>query len=733
MDDDNLFASLGNSLMRDLLTDIEGPNNLDSLANLEKELDDINDSTTSSAFMSNAPPGISSGAIPSAGAMVVGHATQSYTDPSLPSSPQDAFAKSLQQFSALSLADDFLKADSARKHANEGSIIQDLEAKKNEEMLIQNLFEDEEDYDVQAASEKVTGDNMAKLFSGLASAAGMSGGKTNVTESEPPRQQQQQQQPSNNVPPPPLNPPLGGSGPMRHPPMNMAPPMIPGPSGPMMMGMPPPGSMPPPQMMMGMPPPHMIPPGSAPPPHVMMMMQQQMQQQAAMQHQLQRQQRGPPPPSVSESKFTNSDFPALGAKESDVEKERLEEAKRMEEERIANASRQNDRPSMNVYRRITFANPNPDAPPVPATAIRCTSMTPRDLCYVLHSMMRPILSFSTVLDAYNADYYRWSYEDRKSQNLLFVGRPTPSFQNNLPTPVWKETKVKAQEMEESHRDKLEKRAENWTKEKQALGRVVKLNVKRPKALLSTSTLSTSADGKLDELMAEQSEEDRQRALLWSARLAIDKGYQAYLNLIELRRLLQSRPSDALMEEEERKQTLLKDVEQNVTKLQSAFGLKTVDGGTVECGRKILSKTLTLSKGRMLLSRVIDEGILPHASACKVLPSAIAVVFEFASTSDLTVAAPAGEERLLRSLTGLVKTVRPSVDSQNLLACLISATDAEAVMIQKNRSMKSVLTSKRTLMELLHAIFERGSVVCVGDVEAEWKDRETKFLAILAKS
>jgi hypothetical protein len=719
--------------MRDLLTDIEGPNSLDSLANLEKELDDINDSNTSSTFMSsNLPPGLSSGVTPSAGAMVVGHATQSYTEPSLPSSPQDAFAKSLQQFSALSLTDDFLQADSARKQANVGSTLQDLEAKKNEEMLIQNLFEGEEEYDVQAASEKVTGDTMAKLFSGLASAASMSRDKTNVKESERPVQQQQQFQPSNSVPPPPMNPPLGGSGPMRPPPMNMAPPMVPGPSGPMMMRMPPPGSMPPPpQMMMGMPPPHMVPPGSAP--HVMMMMQQQQQQQqqqmqqqaAIMQQQLQQPQRGPPP-SVSERKFTKSDFPALGAKESDVEKERFEEAKLMEEERIANASREN---AMNVYRRITFANPNPDALPVPATAIRCTSMTPRDLCYVLHSMMRPILSFSSVLDAYNADYYRWSYEDRKSRNLLFVGGSAPSFQNNLPTPVWKETKVKAQEMEDSHRDKLEKRAENWTKEKQALGRVVKVNVKRPKALLSTNTLSTSADG----LLAEHSEEDRQRALLWSARLAIDKGYQAYLNLIELRRLLQSRPSDALMEEEERKQTLLKDVEENVSKLQSAFGLKAVDSGTVLCDNKILSKTLTLSKGRMLLSRVIDEGILPHPSACKVLPSTISVVFEFASNSDLKGAPPAGEERLLRSLTGLVKTVRPSVDSQNLLACLMSATDAKTVLVQKNLSMKSVLTSKRALMELLHAIFERGSYVCVGDAEAEWKDRESKFLAILAES
>merc|ERR1739844_511549 len=128
---------------------------------------------------------------------------------------------------------------------------------------------------------------------------------------------------------------------------------------------------------------------------------------------------------------------------------------------------------------------------------------------------------------------------------------------------------------------------------------------------------------------------------------------------------------------------------------------------------------------MLLSRVIDEGILPHASACKVLPNAIKVVLESASTADLSAAPPAGEDRLLRSLTGLVKTVQPSVDPNNLLDCLSSAIDAENVINGEKRSMKSVLTSKRTLMELLHAIFSRGGEVCVNEFEQGWKSKESR--------
>jgi len=154
---------------------------------------------------------------------------------------------------------------------------------------------------------------------------------------------------------------------------------------------------------------------------------------------------------------------------------------------------------------------------------------------------------------------------------------------------------------------------------------------------------------------------------------------------------------------------------------------------VECDCKILARTLTLPKGRMLLSRVIDEGILPHPSACKVLPNAIKVVFDTASTGDLSAAQPAGEDRLLRSLAGLVKTTQPSVDPANLLLCLDSTITAETIIDGEKRSMKGILTSKRTLMELLYVIFSRGAEVCVGAYEGEWKQKESKFLGVLSST
>jgi hypothetical protein len=470
---------------------------------------------------------------------------------------------------------------------------------------------------------------------------------------------------------------------------------------------------------------------------------------------------------VEKQIFKKMDFPALGADESEIEEERkkevarmksqIEEQKKKKKEKMkalaasakaakaagkgdgakantgTNAGTSSNEASTNI--RITFQDPSPHAPPVPATSIPSTSMTARDLCHVLHSIMRPLLTFENVLDAYNADYYHWSYNDRKSRNLLFSNNIGGNM-SNLPNPVWKETKMKAHAMESKFRDTVEKRADEWSKEKQALGRVAKANVKRPRALLATTALSSTAESRVTSGLEidEEMDEYKQRALLWAARVGIDKGYLAYLNLVELRRLLQSRPGDALSnvdEVENRRGELLHDVENNVSKLHSAFGVEKDESGEVSINRKVLSRTLSLPKGRMLLSRVVDEGILPHPSACHLLPVAIKVILESASTADLTVAPPAGEDRLLRSLTGLVRTVQPSVDVDNLLACLSSVIDAKTVMDEKKKNMKTVLAGKRTLMELLHAIFTRGGEVCVGEHEGEWKAKESSFLMILS--
>ena len=105
----------------------------------------------------------------------------------------------------------------------------------------------------------------------------------------------------------------------------------------------------------------------------------------------------------------------------------------------------------------------------------------------------------------------------------------------------------AKEREMKFRESLETRSKEFAQEKKSLGRSVKSNVNRPKALLSTAAMhkeeaNENLDATGEEGKAEsdyEAEQKRLRVQLWKARVAIDKGYTAFLSLTELRRLIQA--------------------------------------------------------------------------------------------------------------------------------------------------------------------------------------------------
>jgi hypothetical protein len=136
----------------------------------------------------------------------------------------------------------------------------------------------------------------------------------------------------------------------------------------------------------------------------------------------------------------------------------------------------------------------------------------------------------------------------------------------------------------------------------------------------------------------------------------------------------------------------------------------------------------LPKGRTLCARVIEGGILPHQSACEILPIALYCIL----SSPLPAAE--GEDRLLRALTGLVLTVQPSVDPVILCSCLDMAvsvgneSDGEDV----TKSKMANFTGSRSRMELLHSILSRGKAVCNEDesLSGTWSEKEKAFMALL---
>ena len=721
----------------------------DVLASLERELAGLT--------AGGAPPGLGGGGGPpglTAASLVVSHTADRARqfDPSQPAgagappppptaaAAEDAWALSLAKFSSLEgLADDFVAADSAKKQAGASS-----GPSASGPDIIDQLFDDEGaggGYDI---NEKVT----LGAPPGIAPA------------------------------PPPAPPPAAAA-------VSAMPP-------------PPPGAMPPGAMPPQQPPPH--PSMGLPPTFAMMQQQQQQQQQmmmqqqmiAARQAQLQQQhmmkmqqqahmmavqqereqherQRIATARAVDAKRkdeatirFKKKDFPSLGGGNEEAEEREGGDEDDGDQPLVAPAAapeldhstgiqilqrqdqptpgKQQMTPPAGSLGRVVFSNPDPAAPPIDAKQVQSALMTPRDLCYVVHSMMRPLMS----LDAYNDDYYRWGYDDRRSRNLLMLGGSAPQG-NNLPNPVWKETKVKAQQIEYKYRTTVEKRAETWAEKKHVLGRNVKVNVKRPKALLATSgALSTSLargggeeEGK-DEL--EHDLEDRARLGMWTARVTIDKGYLAYLNLLETRRLLQSQSGPSSEAIEERRAELTSEVEDNVNYMHSSLGMKVakVNGGerTIEVDKGALARTLGLPKGRMLLSRILDEGVLPHSSACRILPGALGVILS--SSASVGGAPPRGEDRLVRSLTGLVRTVQPSLAPEDPIDCLseflsVHAASTGGDLGKSADATRSMLGGQRSRMELLHAILSRGSELCCPGTEhaTAWKAKEAEFMSILS--
>ena len=106
------------------------------------------------------------------------------------------------------------------------------------------------------------------------------------------------------------------------------------------------------------------------------------------------------------------------------------------------------------------------------------------------------------------------------------------------------------------------------------------------------------------------------------------------------------------------------------------------------------------------------------------------------------APPRGEDRLVRSLTGLVQTAQPSLAPQDLLDCLVEFGAVYQTELQSKgtgpgdtvRNMLGTSGGQRARMELLHAILSRGGMVCGGsgpDVAGPWKAKEAEFMTILS--
>ena len=330
----------------------------------------------------------------------------------------------------------------------------------------------------------------------------------------------------------------------------------------------------------------------------------------------------------------------------------------------------------------------------------------QDLIFVIHLMLRPLKS----LDPYNDDYYHWSVLNRKSPLSM---KGTVAGYSSQPLPVWKGIKVLAKENEETFHQTVKARARDFADKKKSLGQLVKTDVKRPKALLNTTVLNKDHAKDIHDsnaLTKSSLGQQSSRIGLWKARVSIDRGYNAFLSLVELRRLIQVHVGAPKLINAH-----MVDVKTNVDYLHSSLGVVIqVDlkgSKIIEIDDLKLASALSLPKGRVLCARVIEEGILPYPSACHILPVAVSYILSQPVPFE-------GEARLVHALTGLVLTEIPSIEPSILLRCL-------NLLITIS---KTALTSSHIRMSLLHAILSRGKNVCANSpFDQDWSKAEQGFV------
>jgi hypothetical protein len=334
-------------------------------------------------------------------------------------------------------------------------------------------------------------------------------------------------------------------------------------------------------------------------------------------------------------------------------------------------------------------------------------------------MLRPLQS----LDTYNDDYYHWSVVNRDSQRMSMAHMSGgPRSYVAQPNPVWKGDKSIARAHEEKIHEAVKTRAKTFAEEKKSLGQLVRTNVNRPKALLNTPALNKEEGSQEEQVGADskyESEQRRSRIQLWKARMSIDKGYSAFLALIELRRLIQAHVGAPNLITE-----LMVDVKTNVDRMHSSLGVtvKVESNGKKDIGvdASRLASSLSLSKGRLLCARVIEDGILPHPSACHILPIGLCCIFSWPTP------AVEGEDRLLHAFTVLVQTPQPSIGPSILyrsLDMLISDVGERKVDL-------SSVTNSHMRMKLLYAILSVGKAVCAKTLMREWSEKEKILLELL---
>jgi hypothetical protein len=375
-------------------------------------------------------------------------------------------------------------------------------------------------------------------------------------------------------------------------------------------------------------------------------------------------------------------------------------------------------------RRVVFANPHPSAPPIVATALARQYMSARDISFVVHAMLKPILTSETLgtMSTYHLQYWTRHHPVKPPASKRGHGE--------------EETKLDVVSLEIQARHEKTK---EWSSERKVLGSTAKTNVLRPRALIAVSTanLNGTADATANE-SSDMATKKQQRAALWKSRIYCDQAYQCYSAVVESWQSSAASSSSG---------STPSSVQPHLLKLTKCLGI-TVQTVLVETtapategmidmspedvpkqfrnqysvDATVLELLFKLPKGKLLLARVLEQALLPPAVVQVLLPVAVSILFAATPLNPPDNEVAYAEDRLLIAWTAVVATL-PELSGSAIL-------DAVHGLLKQPAS--SILSSPAR-MQCTHALLQRGAMVAANDADfsKQWQATETAFLNLLS--
>jgi hypothetical protein len=389
--------------------------------------------------------------------------------------------------------------------------------------------------------------------------------------------------------------------------------------------------------------------------------------------------------------------------------------------------------------RPVYANPHPAAAPVPATALASRFMTARDISYVVHSMLKPILVAETAgaMSTYHIAYWMRHHP---------VKPPQP------PRRPHTEKAVTTSDILSVETDARRQKAKEWSTERKVLGPTAKANVARPRALLSLSKAMDVSDAVVTD-ENDSTNRQQQRAALWKSRIYCDQAYQSLSAVIEAWQK-QSHSASGDQNGITMVGAPSASVQPHLVKLTKCLGISiqtvvadatTLARNQYSVDRHVLQLLLRLPKGKVLLARVLEQALLPPAMVSALLPTALAVLMATPSASSSSsslsssqyhggepedAAVAWADDRVFAAWTVVLQRLADLPGSAVLAAvqAIVQASSSE----DSDGEGGSALSSTAR-MQCTHALLQRGSAMSSADVvfAKEWATTEASFMNLLA--